>query len=86
MKKKVKQVQKIFSKTISFSENSLLPVLYGEHDRYLKLVEEELFVSIMTRGNFLKLSGNKNDVDLAKNLLENLYEDVKKIILWMKES
>ena len=78
MKKKVKQVQKIFSKTISFSENSLLPVLYGEHDRYLKLVEEELFVSIMTRGNFLKLSGNKNDVDLAKNLLENLYEDIKK--------
>ncbi len=66
------------SKTISFTENSLLPVLYGEHDKHLKLVELEMSVSITTRGNFLQMSGNKDDVEVTKNLLESLYEDVKK--------
>ena len=78
LKKKAKQVQKTCSKTISFTENSLLPVLYGEHDKHLKLVELEMSVSIMTRGNFLQMSGNKDDVEVTKNLLESLYEDVKK--------
>ena len=45
LKKKAKQVQKMGSKTISFTENSLLPVLYGEHDKHLKLVELEMSVS-----------------------------------------
>ena len=66
------------SKTISFKENSLLPMLYGEHDKHLKLVELEMSVSITTRGNFLQMSGNKDDVEVTKNLLESLYEDVKK--------
>ena len=66
------------SKTISFKENSLLPMLYGEHDKHLKLVELEMSVSITTRGNFLQISGNKDDVEVTKNLLESLYEDVKK--------
>ncbi len=78
LKKKAKQVQKMCSKTISFTENSLLPVLYGEHDKHLKLVELEMSVSITTRGNFLQMSGNKDDVEVTKNLLESLYEDVKK--------
>lgn len=53
-------------------------MLYGEHDKHLKLVELEMSVSITTRGNFLQISGNKDDVEVTKNLLESLYEDVKK--------
>ena len=35
-------------------------------------------ISIITRGNFLKLSGNDSSVEIAKNLLNHLYENVKK--------
>ena len=77
--KKINKDQKIYSQTISFTENSLLPLLYGEHDKFLRLIEQEMSISIITRGNFLKLSGNDSSVEIAKNLLNHLYENVKKI-------
>ena len=76
--KKINKDQKIYSQTISFTENSLLPLLYGEHDKFLRLIEQEMSISIITRGNFLKLSGNDSSVEIAKNLLNHLYENVKK--------
>ena len=76
--KKIKKDQKTHSQTISFTENSLLPLLYGEHDKFLRLIEQEMSISIITRGNFLKLSGNDSSVEITKNLLNHLYENVKK--------
>ena len=68
----------IFSKTISFSDNSILPIVFGEHDKFLKIIENKLLVSIFPRGNFLKVSGEVNKVKITCNLLQTLFENVKK--------
>ena len=68
----------MFSKTISFSDNSILPIVFGEHDKFLKIIENKLFVSIFPRGNFLKVSGEENKVKITCNLLQTLFENVKK--------
>ncbi len=78
MKKNFNKDTNIFSKTISFSDNSLLPIVYGDHDRFLKIIEKKIDVSILTRGNFLKISGQENKVLMTSNLLETLFENVQK--------
>ena len=75
MKKKIKKDLNIFSKTVSFSDNTVLPIIYGEHDKFLKLIEKKMFVAILTRGNFLKISGEINAVKSTSGLLENLFEN-----------
>ena len=73
MKKKIKKELNVFSKTISFNDNTVLPLIYGEHDKFLKLIEKNMSVSILTRGNFLKVSGEINAVKVTTKLLENLF-------------
>jgi len=76
--KKLNKNINISSKTISFSDNSILPIVFGEHDKFLKIIENKLFVSIFPRGNFLKVSGEVNKVKITCNLLQTLFENVKK--------
>ena len=78
MTKELNKNSKIFSNTISFSDNSILPIVFGEHDRFLKIIENKLCVSIITRGNFLKVSGDANSVKISCNLLKTLFENAKK--------
>ena len=78
MKKKFEKESNNFSQTISFQDNSILALIYGEHDKFLKLFEEELKVSIITRGNFIKLSGEEGDVSLTKKIFEKLYQQAEK--------
>ncbi len=78
MKKKIKKDLNIFSKTVSFSDNTVLPIIYGEHDKFLKLIEKKMFVAILTRGNFLKISGEINAVKSTSRLLDNLFENAMK--------
>ena len=77
MAKELNKISNIFSKTISFSDNSILPIVFGEHDKFLKIVENKLCVSIITRGNFLKVSGEVNKVKITCNLLKTLFENAK---------
>ena len=69
-KKKFSNSQSV---TISFDDNLVLPVIFGEHDKNLKTIEQELGIVILPRGNFLKIIGNKTTIKLAKNVLEQLY-------------
>ncbi len=78
MKKKLNKVSNIFSKTISFNDNAILLIIYGEHDKFLKIIEKKLNVSILTRGNFLKISGDENKVIKTCNLLETLFKNAQK--------
>jgi len=75
--KELKKNSNIFSKTISFSDNSILPIIFGEHDKFLKIIENKLSVSIITRGNFLKVSGEANKVKISCDLLETLFKNAK---------
>ncbi len=68
----------VFSKTISFNDNTILPLIYGEHDKFLKLIEKNMSVIILTRGNFLKVSGDIDAVKISTRLLENLFEIASK--------
>ena len=77
MAKELNKISNIFSKTISFSDNSILPIVFGEHDKFLKIVENKMCVSIITRGNFLKVSGEVNKVKITCNLLKTLFENAK---------
>jgi phosphate starvation-inducible PhoH-like protein len=60
-------------KTIKIIKNtSEARALFGTHDENLKLIEKELNVAIIARGNELKLQGDTLPVGLAERLLEEL--------------
>jgi len=63
---------------IRFDDNSLLPLLYGEHDQNLLRLEKQLGVSLASRGNRLAISGPADAVEAANAALTALYERLKK--------
>ena len=73
MKKNFKKDLLNFSKTFSFEDNLILPIIYGEKDKFLNKIESSLKVKIITRGNIIKVEGPEENVNLAKKLLNNLY-------------
>ena len=58
---------------LSFDDNSLLPALFGEHDRHLARIEQQLGVVVTSRGNQLALSGPDWSADAATRVLNGLY-------------
>jgi len=63
---------------ISFTDNSILKNLFGEHDRNIKLIERLERVKVGIRGNDISISGDGLAVALVKNLLVQLYTIMKK--------
>jgi phosphate starvation-inducible protein PhoH and related proteins len=63
---------------LQFDDNSLLAELFGEHDRHLARIEQELGVSLSTRGNRIAISGPAWSVDAARASLAALYERLKR--------
>lgn len=59
---------------LKFDDNSLVPLLCGEHDKHLAHMEKALGVSIVPRGNFLSLSGSADAVASARSGLQALYD------------
>ena len=78
MKKNLKKRGDNYSKTVSFEDNLILPVIYGEHNKNLKILENELNVTINSRGNFLKISGDEFSVNLTHITLDKLYHQAIK--------
>lgn len=64
--------------SLSFEDNSLIPLLYGEHNAHLKRIEKTLFVQISDRGNTLSIAGETHNVDLAHDVLLVLWEKLQK--------
>lgn len=63
---------------LHFDDNRLLPMLYGEHDKHLARIEQELGVSLTTRGNRLAISGPDDASESARAILSGLYERLKR--------
>lgn len=63
---------------VEFDDNSLLPLLYGEHDRNLARIEQELGVSLAPRGNRVAISGSDDAVGTAQAALLALYDRLKR--------
>ncbi|RMD64417.1 MAG: PhoH family protein [Alphaproteobacteria bacterium] len=63
---------------LQFDDNTLLPLLYGEHDQNLSRVEHQLGVHLASRGNRLAISGPPEAVEVADRALTALYERLRK--------
>lgn len=63
---------------LEFDDNRLLSDLVGEHDRYLKRVEEQLGVVIHTRGNQIAITGEPMESAAAYKALSHLYDRLDK--------
>jgi phosphate starvation-inducible protein PhoH and related proteins len=63
---------------LEFDDNTLLPALFGEHDRHLARIEQLLGVSITSRGNLIAISGPPGQAGAAKDALLNLHRRVRK--------
>ena len=63
---------------LQFDDNSLLPMLFGEHDQNLARLERQLGVSIASRGNQVAVSGPADAVAQAGEALNALYARLQK--------
>lgn len=58
---------------LTFEDNRLLPLLFGERDRYLHRIENLLSITIVGRGNRVTLSGSATGVSIADVILKQMY-------------
>ena len=64
---------------MTFGDNAVLPVLYGNHDRNLVRIEQLAGVKLSARGNQLEIVGDGEDaVGIAHKALTTLYERLKR--------
>jgi len=59
---------------VNFEDNSLLPLLFGEHDRNLAKIEQSFDVRVASRGNVLAITGPQEQADAARQTFERLYD------------
>jgi phosphate starvation-inducible PhoH-like protein len=62
---------------IRFDDNNLLPLLFGAHDRHLARIEQQLDVSLASRGNHITIAGPADAAETARTALRNLYKQIK---------
>jgi len=77
LKKKLEKKEP-FSRIISFEDNLILPDFFGRNDENLKKLENTFSVSILPRGNYLKIEGLQKNVEHTDIVLKKLYEGAKK--------
>ena len=63
---------------MTFDDNALLAVLYGNHDRNLVRIEQLANVQISARGNQLSISGTADETGVAQKAISGLYERLKR--------
>ncbi len=58
---------------LEFSDNDLVPFLFGEYNDHLSYLEKKLDIHISDRGNLLRISGCDDSIGKAKTILLSLY-------------
>jgi phosphate starvation-inducible protein PhoH and related proteins len=64
--------------TLQFSDNTLLPLLLGDHDRHMVRIEQALGVRLSCRGNRVAITGEPSRVDAAQATLEGLWRRLER--------
>ncbi len=64
--------------TLHFGDNTLLPLLLGDHDRHLVRIEQALGVRLSCRGNRVAIAGEASRVDAAQATLESLWQRLER--------
>jgi len=62
---------------LTFADNNLARLLYGDLNKNLSTIEKTVGVSLKTRGNELTVEGLQHEVEVAAMALEQLYELLK---------
>ena len=55
----------------------MLPLLFGEHNVHLSIIEKKVGVVLNSRGNTVAISGPEDKAAIAYNVLSNLYDQAK---------
>lgn len=63
---------------LDFTDNDLLSMLVGPHDRHLTRIEQRLGVTIALRGNHVSISGQEPEVSYARKALQYLQSQLMK--------
>ena len=63
---------------LHFGDNALLPLLLGDHDRYLVRIEQGLGVRLSCRGNRIAIAGEPSRVEAAQGALTGLYKRLER--------
>lgn len=66
------------SRELEFDDNQAASALYGDLNRNLQIIENSSGVKISVRGNSLNIRGFQHDVDIASELLNQLYTMIGK--------
>ena len=63
---------------LTFDDNRLASTLFGQYGQNLALIERRLGVVATSRGNHVTLEGTREACELARRVLESLYERLKR--------
>jgi len=63
--------------TLTFDDNRLASVLFGQYGQNLALIERRLGVAANSRGNQVTIEGTREACDQARRVLESLYDRLK---------
>ncbi len=66
-----------YQNTINVKDDSEAAILYGSHDRHLRLVRDAFRIQLVARQGLLKLEGEKEQVDMSRDVLYRLLEIVR---------
>jgi len=61
------------SQSFEFDDTNIARSVFGHRDEFLRLIEHELTVDILWKGNKLSISGDPSDAVIARNVLVQLY-------------
>ncbi len=64
--------------TMTFHDNALLPLLLGDHDRYLIKLEQGFGVRLACRGNRINVSGDPTRVEAAQSAIHGLWRRLER--------
>ncbi len=59
---------------VPFEDNRLAAELFGEYDANLAMLENRLDINVVAHGNMVTLSGAESSCDIAREVLEGLYD------------
>lgn len=63
---------------LEFHDHSLIPLLFGDHDRNLARIEQKLGVKLEAFGNVVRILGAEEALQAARGTLEGLYRRLEK--------
>jgi phosphate starvation-inducible PhoH-like protein len=64
--------------SVTFENNSLIPLLFGEHNAHLHYLEDVLAVDIASRGNTVSIKGSPKAMQTAEAVLEMMWSRLEK--------